>query len=114
MIAHKRKWAPEEIAEIREQYASRPLKELASKFGVKPRQLAGIANYYGIKQFERRAGRPWRIKKVPASGSELNVLDLMESQYHIGQMLFSERDFEKAKKLEAIYKSMNEAINRSL
>lgn len=109
----RRNWTPEEIEVIRERYPSCSISELASEFEVSNVQLSGIAHYYGVKQMER-AGRPWKINKVDSEISQLDVLDLMASQYSIGQLLFAEKDFITAKKLEAIYKSMNEAINRSL
>lgn len=112
-VSERRTWTDEEIAEIIERYPNERLSDLADEFNVTTVKLSGIAHYYGVKQNERE-GRPWKIRKVESEVSQLNVLSLMESQYMIGQKLLSEKDFETAKKLEAIYKSMNEAINKSL
>lgn len=108
-IRRKRKWAPEEIQEIRERFQTSYVKDLADRFGVTPVQLTGIAFYYGIKRMYN-----WKIRKVAPERSQLDVCALMESRQRIGEMIFSETDYAKAKKLEAVYKSLNEVINKSL
>ena len=57
----------------------------------------------------------WDIKKV--SGPAASLLDpfaLIFSKEKIGEMILSEKNYTKAKKLERVYKSLNEVINRSL
>ena len=109
----RRRWTQAEIAQIINRYPKERVSDLAGEFNVTPVQLTGIAHYYRVRR-NQKVGRPWKIRKVKSESSQLNPLTLMESHYLIGLKLLEEKDFEKAKKLEAIYKSMNEAINKSL
>lgn len=113
MVTTRRTWTPDEINIIRERYPRENIQELAEELNASPVQLSGIAHYYGVKQ-NQNPGRPWSITKVESEPSQLNVLDLMQSQYEIGQLLLAEKDFETAQRLQAIYRSMSEAINKSL
>ena len=110
----RRKWSSEEIQEIKALYPFCYVNDLAEKFKVLPEKLKGIAHYYGAAKQKEQPGRPWKIRRVESESSQLNVLDLMDSQHRIGQKLLAEKDFVTAKKLEVIYKSMNEAINKTL
>jgi hypothetical protein len=58
---------------------------------------------------------PFEIKKVSGpSQSLIDPIALMDSKEAIGRLIFEEKDFDTAKKLEAIYKDMNIVINKSL
>lgn len=55
----------------------------------------------------------YEIKKVAGPEKSLiNVFDLMWSMERIGELMLAERDYTKAKKLEVIYKDLNEVIQK--
>lgn len=107
MIAIKRrKWTVGEISEIRRRYQTSYISDLAERFGVPPRQLTAIASYYGIK----KTSREFRIRKVKAEKSKLNLFDLMISRENIELLFFTEKDPVKIEKLIQIRDDLNTII----
>lgn len=53
MLKNNRKWLPVEIEEIKRLYPVSSTKDLAARYRVKPKQLAAVAHYYGVKKQQR-------------------------------------------------------------